>query len=159
MADITTPLRNEPMTDRGGFITPPWYVYFREQGQAIAAAPSAVISPVLASDQAAAITTTPLPTESLAPGLYRVSYYLRITQEATVSSSVALTITWTDEGTAMSHTFDAIVDGIVTDHQSDSLPLLEIDQASPVSYSTSYASAGATDMEYKLVVFLERVAA
>jgi hypothetical protein len=44
--------------------------------------------------------TTPLATGALSTGRYRVSYYARITTPATTSSSLSITLGWTNDGQA-----------------------------------------------------------
>lgn len=158
MAQLTTQLFNEALVDRDGKMTPRWYVYFRDQNVLVDATPQSVIPPLELTAQAASIGTTALPTATLAPGLYRATYYARITQAATSSSSLEVTLTWTDGAVACSFTGAAITGNAVTDLQSDTL-LIEIDQASPISYSTTYATSGATAMLYKLSIVLEVIRA
>jgi hypothetical protein len=144
------------MTIQGGFVSNPWYIYFRGENASLSAAPAAVIPPIRVSGTAA-ITTTPLPTEALAPGLYRVSVYLRITQAASVSSSATVTITWTDDGVACSYAYPAVTGNTVASVLVAPPLLLDVEQSSPVSYSVAYASVGGTSMIFKIAVVLERV--
>ena len=117
-----------------------------------------VTTPVSLTTQAASISTTPIPSQTLAAGIYRVSVFAAITQAATVSSSLTVTITFTHNGLSKSLSGVALTGNTTTTVQSNTF-LIHIDGSSPVSYATTYASAGATPMQYALDVILERVAA
>lgn len=106
--------------------------------------------------QAAAIPATPVPLGDLAPGLYEVRYYARITQAATTSSSLTVTISWTDGGIACSLAGAALTANSVSTVQTNTY-LVRIDQATPVSYAAAYASVGAVPMQYALDVVISQV--
>ena len=116
------------------------------------------LAAVSVSGQSASIGTTAIPTAALTAGLYLVSYYARITQAGTVSSSLTVTLHWTESTLALTVTGAAMTGNTTTTVQSGT-HLVRIDASSPVSYSTTYASVGATAMQYRLDVVLERVAA
>ena len=109
------------------------------------------------TDQSASLPVTSIPSGSLPAGLYRVSYYARITQAASVSSSLTVTIAWTESAIALTLSGAAMTGNTTTTVQSGSA-VIRIDAPGPVSYSTTYASAGGTPMKYRLDVTLERVA-
>lgn len=156
MAELTSQLLNEPLVGQGGLMSPRWYIFFRDLNQTVADTPSQVITPVELTDQNASIATTALPTDSLAPGLYQVSYYTRITTAAATSSSLTVTIAWTDGSVACSYSGAALTGNVTTALQTATL-LIQIDQASPISYSTTYASNGAGEMKYQLFIVLQAV--
>lgn len=140
-----------------GTITLPWIQYFQNQTDTFSQAPTKVTTPVSLEAQSAAIGNTAIPTDSLASGLYRVSYSARVTQAATTSSSLTVTITWTAGGITQSQSGAAMTGNTTATFQSGTY-LIDIDAASPVSYSTSYASNAAAEMEYTLSVVLEEIA-
>jgi hypothetical protein len=109
------------------------------------------------TQQSASIGTTTIPTGALGGGLYRVSWYARITTPGSVSSSLTITIGWT-EGVTLSASGAAMTGNTTGTVQSGSM-LIRIDGSSPITYSTVYASAGATAMQYRLDVVLEQVEA
>jgi hypothetical protein len=137
-------------------ITRPWYTWLISLTDRVDSG-GRRLTVVGLTDQAAAIGTTAIPVGSLAGGLYRVSGYLRVTQAATTSSSVALTLQWTDGGVGCTAVGTAVTGNTTAATQSVSV-LLKVDQASPISYSTSYASVGATVMKYGIDLVLEVVA-
>ena len=99
---------------------------------------------------------TALPLASIPAGIYRVSYYARITTPATVSSSLIVTISHTDRTIALTQSASAITGNTITTTQFGTL-VLRVDRNSPVSYSTTYASVGATPMAYALDLAIEQV--
>jgi hypothetical protein len=111
---------------------------------------------VTLTQQGAPIGPTPLPIGNLQAGLYRVSWYLRITQAASSSSSVTVTIGWNDGGPLQLS--GAPVTGNTTATVQSGMFFIHI-TAAPITYSTAYASVGATPMQYALLLALESVGA
>src|SRR5687768_2600555 len=70
-----------------GHVTRPWQDWFSNLLRIIGAVPTSVrsVSPV---DQSASIAATDIAGGTIGAGLYRLSYYARITQAASVSSSL-----------------------------------------------------------------------
>lgn len=145
-----------PIIAQGGRVSEPWRVFFRDQETAIAQTTTQTIPPITLTAQAASIGVTPIPTPSLAPGYYRVSYYARVTTVGSVSSSLTVTVSWTDGGVACSASGAAITGNTVASTGTGSFLLL-IDEATPISYSTTYASNLAGEMQYQLGLTLEEV--
>lgn len=112
-------------------------------------------SPATVSGSGASIGVTALGA-AVAPGIYRVSFYARITRPGTVSSSLTVTLSWTDGGVACTKSFTAIT-GNTTGTTGSETYLVRSDSGTNVSYSTTYASVGATTMTYDLVVELESI--
>lgn len=114
---------------------------------------------VTATTQNASISTTPIVTATLATGLYRVSWYARVTTPATTgaaTSSLTVTVGWTDGGVTCTYSGTAMTGNSTTTVQSQS-QLINVDAATPVTYATAYASNTAGQMVYKLYVLLEQV--
>jgi hypothetical protein len=107
------------------------------------------------TDQAAAIAATDMGSTPRA-GLYRLTYYARITQAATTSSSLTVTLDWTDGVVNPSYSGAAITGNTTTTTQSGSQTFL-VDARSAINYSTAYASVGATPMQYALSLYLEEL--
>lgn len=104
--------------------------------------------------QQAAIATTPIPMPSVGAGLYRVSVYGKVTQAATVSSSLAATIGWTDGGNSCTAPIAAVTGNSLTTVLLGSA-YVRSDRATALTYATGYASVGATPMQYSLDVQVE----
>ena len=130
-----------------------WVRWFNSLVQAFTVTP-AKVGAVTASAQSAAIGTTAINTPSLSTGLYRLSVYARVTVAATTSSSLSVTIHWTDGGVACSATLGPVTGNLTTTVLQGQV-IVNIDNATAISYSTSYASVGATAMQYKLVLSAE----
>jgi hypothetical protein len=106
--------------------------------------------------QNASIGTTNL-LASAPAGLYRISYYLNVTQAATTSSSILLTLTFTDgSSTSQSFSTPAIVKNTVGYFISDSI-VIESGASQNIAYATTYASVGGTALNYSLRVHLELI--
>ena len=110
------------------------------------------------SGQTASVGTTPFPLGSIAPGIWRISYTARITTPATTSSSLTVTITWTDGGVTMTQTGAAITGNTTATGQSGSV-VIRVDASTPISYSTTYASVGGMPMAHALDLVCELLAA
>ena len=108
--------------------------------------------------QGASIGATDFSGGGLSAGLYRITYYTRITRAASVSSSLIVTFDWTDQGVSVSASGTAITGNTTSTFQSGTL-MIYTDSNSPVRYSTTYVSVGATSMQYKLLVTLEEMVA
>lgn len=98
--------------------------------------------------QEAAIALTSL-VAAPGAGVYRMSWYLRITTAASTSSSVQLTITHTD-GAVVCTQSGAAVTGNATDSVQSGSVLVRTDAAAPISYSVAYASVGATKAQFAI---------
>lgn len=123
--------------------------------QQIANAPQ-IYPAVSLTAQSAAIGTTPIPLPSLASGAYRITWYLEKTVADGVSSSVQVTINWTHNTKSLSLSGAALTTDTTLAVQSNSITVL-IDAASPISYTTAYASNTPAKMTYQLFVLVETV--
>jgi hypothetical protein len=106
--------------------------------------------------QSATIGATALLPDTGSAGLFRVSWFLRVTQAATTSSSVAVTIGFTEGSVALTTSGAALTGNTTTTFQQGTL-MLACDANSSITYAASYSSVGATSMQYGLAVIVERV--
>jgi len=104
--------------------------------------------------QSASIVTTDIPLPSVQEGLYRLSYSLRITQAATVSSSAALAFSWTTSGVSCSQAFTAVT-GNTTASQTSDMITVSVDASTAIRYAVAYSSVGATSMMFAVDVRAE----
>lgn len=151
-----TGLKASERDENEGKLTEVWIPYLQSQNTIASTAIRQTSSPVALTGQTASIGVTSIPTSSLGSGLYRVSFYTRITTAAGVSSSLSIGIHWTDGGISCSLSSAALT-GNTTSTVGTGTALISIDGASPVSYSTTYASVGAPVMAYSLSVVLEEM--
>jgi hypothetical protein len=159
---IASPVRKEYLSRKDGkrdplenTLTVPWVQFFSQQSLQINAAPYRANFVALTS-QVASIGTTDMSGGALSPGVYRLSYYTRIKQAASVSSSLTITLSWTDGGVLQSFSAAAITGNTTATDQSNVL-LIRVDNVSPVNYATAYVSVGGTPMLYNLDAILEIV--
>jgi hypothetical protein len=123
-----------------------------------------VANDVALATQAASIGTTNL-LASAPAGRYRVSWTLQLTQAATTSSSILATIGW-NNGSAKNSTLASLNGGAlqVTADASNTLDstlsgsiVIQSAASQDITYATTYASSGATPMQYSLQITIERL--
>ena len=141
-----------------GLLTDTWNDWFTDNQALLEKFPGRVGIPVSLTAQAASIAATDMSGGALSGGLYRVTYYARVTQAASVSSSLEVTLDWQDGGVAITFTGAAITGNTTASYGTYTL-MIHIDSASPVRYSTTYASVGLGAMNYALYVVLEEMLA
>lgn len=106
-------------------------------------------------DQAASVASTTI-ASPLAAGLYRVSYYARITQAATSSSTLDVTIGWGDDDQTQTFAGATINGNTVTTYQNDSF-LIHVTGGGGITYQLDYTSTGATVMQYRFDIYVEEM--
>lgn len=141
-----------------GLVSDAWVEWFTRLNLVTNAAPGRVNPASAVTAQTASIATTDISGGALGAGLYRISYYARITTAAGTSSSLTVTLGWTESGVALGLAGTAMTGNTVTTVQSGTA-LLMVDSATPITYATTYASVGAPAMQYRLSVVLEQVQA
>jgi hypothetical protein len=133
--------------DRAGLIGRDWSDWLQQIVRAIdGSAQRSGLSAV--SGQGAALAAQTLVTAA-ARALFRVSFYLRITQAATVSSSATVTIRWTDGGVACAQAFAAVT-GNTTATTQNAVAMVKSDQGTAITIEVAYASVGATAMQFAI---------
>jgi len=146
----------DAISQKDGSLTKVWAEYLAELARGDAQSVKAVSGAVNLTAQAAAVSSTAIPIQTVYTALYRVSYYARITQAATTNSSLTVTVGWTESSVALSDSGAAITGNTTTTVQSGSFLLLT-DGGSDITYSTAYSSTGATAMQYRLRLVVELV--
>lgn len=150
-----------PLVDKSGRIIPAWlnWLIGPAPGAALAIAQGVQqsvitpIDPVVLTAQTATIATTPFPLGNNPGGLYRLSFYTRITTPASVSSSLTVGFSWTDGGVACTASGTALT-GNTTNATQSGATVIRSDASAPMNFSTIYASVG-TPMAYRLDAILE----
>lgn len=148
-----------PVQDRvvgeDGLLTVAWRRWFERLPDTLDAIPSR-INAVSLSNQSSSIAATDYSNAVLLEGLYRATYYARITQAATTSSSLTVSFRWTEGGVVQTATGSAIVGNTTATGQSDSI-IIQVDKGTAVQYLTTYSSSGATPMIYAVRFVLEKI--
>mgnify|MGYP001579345872 CR=1 FL=1 len=88
--------------------------------------------------------------------LYRLSWSQRVIRAATTSSALTTTVTWTDGAVTQTES-GALMNGNTTATQQSGSILLWVDKNTTPTLSTTYASVGATAMQYDLTVTVEQL--
>lgn len=131
-----------------------WAQYLTVRDALIQQAATIIVDTAL-SAQAASIAATSLAVGSTA-SLYRVNSLARITRAAGTSSSLIVTIAWTEGGVALTKAYAALVANTTSTYLSEVLPI-RVDANTSVTYATTYASVGAPTMQYRLEIAVERL--
>lgn len=154
-SQLTSQLLQGPVVDEQRKLTYPFYVYFRGKEQVSNQGPNRIGTPIALSAQNAAIDITQVTSETLTAGLYRVTYYARITSAAPISSSLTVNIFWDDGIVTCSKSFTTITGNTISTTGSESY-MVQIDTP-PLTFSTTYASNTAGSMQYSLSIVLEAI--
>lgn len=101
--------------------------------------------------QSAAITTTNIPLPALSAGDYSVAYYARVTTVDGVSSSLTVTLGWTESAVSLTVSGAAMTTDTVTTVQSG-VAMIRSDGGTPITYAAAYASNTPAKMKYRLDV-------
>ena len=144
----------DPVLKNAGLLADIWNRYFNAIADRLSSA-LWVVGSVTLTGQSASIPATSF-SSAVPAGLYRVEYHQRVTQAASVSSSLIFTVNWTDGGVAQTYSWAAMT-GNTTSTAQSAATLMHVDTGTVVQYATTYASSGATPMEYRLDGVLYRV--
>ena len=148
-----------PVQDRlvgeDGLLTAAWRKWFERLPDTLDAIPSR-INAVSLNSQSTSLPATDFSSAVLLAGLYRATYYARITQAATTSSSLTVSFSWTEGGVTQTATGAPIVGNTTATGQSDSI-IIQVDKGTAVNYATTYSSTGATAMQYAIRFVLEKI--
>jgi|SRR5262245_3641880 len=154
---LDPPPFNAPIVrPQAGTLTPDWTRWLLELWETVTAQPNILGTKISLTGQHASIPLTPLPVPSLTGGFYRVSWYLHITTVDPVSASVGLTINWTENGLPRSITATT-VNQTTPGLSNGGSTLIAADQATPVTFSTTYVSNTPGTMQYSLGLVLEQL--
>ena len=108
------------------------------------------VASVARSSLGAAIATTALPIGSVTPGLWAIYANLRVSRAGSVSGEVQLTIKHTASGVTQTEAGTNLT-GNATTTREGKLFLVRPDNATVISYSTTYADGGgAVSLQYQL---------
>lgn len=147
--DPLVPSRRDPF-----FIAREWLVWLQDALATRVQQAPAILTSVVLTNQSASIGATPIPLRSTSAGLYRVSVYARITTVDAVSSSLTISIGWTESAIPLTLSGAAMTGNLVTTVQSFSL-IVQADANAPLNYSTAYISNTPAMMKYRLTVTCE----
>ncbi len=137
-----------------GLMSDPWIKWNQFNTDTVQSSPKIGII-AAAATQSASVGTTPFQPGSFSSGLYRLTYYFRVTTAASVSSSLQVSFLWTDGAVSCSRTSVAVTGNTTTTTDSNTY-MVNVDANTPISWSTTYASVG-TAMKYSISLTLENM--
>jgi hypothetical protein len=152
----------DPKTKQGqkdpqeGFVANPWERWFAAIAEVQSRNPVRLVAPISLTGQSASIVGTTIAPNQTIAGLYRLSYYTRITTVDAVSSSLTITLGWTDHAQALTNAFSAITGNTVSTFQNGRQEVY-LDANTPILYATTYVSNTPGQMKYQLYVMIEAV--
>ncbi len=155
-SQLTAQLLQGPVVDEQRRLMYPFYVYLRDNEQTALLGPTRIGTPIALTGQNTSLSTAAVTSETLTAGLYRVTYYARITAVDLVSSSLTVSIAWDDGIVSCTHAFAAITGNTISTTGSESY-MVRIDTP-PITFTTTYVSNTPGAMTYALSIALEAVA-
>ncbi len=155
-SQLTAQLLQGPVVDEQRRLMYPFYVYLRDNEQAQLQGPTRLGTPIALTGQNTSLGTMAVTSETLTAGLYRITYYARITAADATSSSLTVSIAWDDGIVSCTHAFTAITGNTISTTGSESY-MVRIDTP-PITFTTVYASNTPGAMQYALSLVIEAVA-
>lgn len=157
-------LNNAPAPDRDPFVTEDRYLsqeaidWFLALTGSVNAAPARVGVSVILPDEDDSIPPTDLSGGNLATGIYRMTYFVRVTTPDGAGSAVQVNFGWSDDLQPLVFNGTNVTGDLVTSYASGMVTFAS-DGGSPITYETVYSSTTPNAMHYKLAVTLELVQA
>lgn len=144
---------NIAITDKDGLITSFFRFRWQQLISGFQLTPDVASISLKALSAALGLTNAFVSTQS---GLYRLQYYLRVMSPDGVSSSVQLTIGWTESGYGLTLAEPALTSDSINLPQVG-IVLLPLDAASPLTIQTAYSSNTPNKMLYELLLTVEQM--
>ena len=138
-----------------GLMSDPWIKWNQFNTDTVQSTPKIGII-ASATNQSASVGTTPFQPGSFSSGLYRATYYFRVTRAAGTSSALSVSFLWTD-GAVSCSVASVSVTGNTTSTTDSKTFMMLVDANTPISWSTTYASVGAPTMTYSISLTLENL--
>lgn len=154
-AAAPAPVFDRVSDQKTGILTDAWSRWFARLPETLGGIPS-VLNRVTLSSQGASIGATSFAGATILKGNYRATYYARITTAAGVTSSLTVTLAWTDGAVAQTFSGAAMAGNTTTTWQSNTITI-RADAGTAITYATTYASNPAGAMKYCLDLVLEKI--
>ena len=146
--------QSDPLIDPSGRMGERWYRWLSLVVTRLLSAVLTVAS-THRTGLSASISATTIYTPTQ-PATFEVSWAARVSTAASTSSSIAVTVSWTQGGIACSKAFSAQTGNTTATVDGSAIPIRP-DSGQPVQYATTYASVGATAMVYALDVVVRQL--
>lgn len=145
--------QSDPLIDASDHMNERWYRWLSLFVARTLSGVLLVAKTIHRTGLASSLGATTVYTPTMAGVLVRMSFRARITTAAAVSSSLTVTINWTEGGVAQSHAFAAMTGNTTATTGGDSWTIRP--DPVPVTYTTIYASNPGGTMVYDLDVAAE----
>lgn len=156
---MSQPLDGPPyksdVTEKPGLLSGDWTRWLQLFWARVSSSIQQVGTPKALTGQSASIATTTALTVTQ-NGLYRLSWYLRITTVDAVSSSAQLIVTWREGGVTLTKTFPALTGNTTSTYDGAVWPFAA-DSGTLITYAVTYASNTPLQMRYRLSLVMEQI--
>lgn len=144
---------DEPFVDKRGVIVSNWLKWIVNIFTRVYSFGVSQTAAVALVGQAASVGSTPLSLGDPLATRYRVGVYAKLTEAAGATSSLQVSLNWTDptDGTPMQWDSPTLTGNVLTDAIQVDVPV----DANQITYSTTYSSTGVPVGAYKLTVTAE----
>lgn len=140
--DETKPSRRDPF-----YVAKGWIAWLQNSLVPRVQNAPQLLKAVSLTNKSASIGATALPLGIIPAGRYRIDYFIKVSQAATVSSSLTVTLGFSVDGTACTQTAAAVTGNTIATTQSGSI-FIRIQSNSAITYAVLYASVGGTPMKF-----------
>lgn len=141
---------------RSPYFSQEWTDWLLEQQRRAEDSPEQ-LGRVSLSAQSADIAATSLPLPDLTTGIYRIGVYVRVTRAGSVSGEIQIVIGWTDGAVALTSAGTNLTGNTTTTFEQRSL-VIAVDANAPPTYEAIYTDGGgATAMQFKLEITVEKL--
>lgn len=149
------PPTRSPLLEPDGSLNTDWLNWFFSLAGRVDASPQA-LSPIHLVNQQAAIVARPFTLGVVGAAVYRVTWYVRVTQAASVSSALQVRVDFTDGGVPCFNQGDPVVGNTTASGESNEC-YVRADAVTAVTFSMSYASVGGVPMQFRLDMAIEKI--
>ena len=140
-------LQGMPIVEQDGSPTLVFLQRWQDLIASFTRTPTRAVIPATDTVLSAALATVAILTTTVA-GLYEVGYYIRKVAADGVSSSLTVTIGWTENAVAQTRAFAALTTDTTGANQSAVIPVLA-DAATDITIAIAYASNTPNQMTYR----------
>lgn len=150
--DENNPLRKDPF-----ILAKEWAEWGQSEIFGVVQSVSRVVKtiPLIDPPQSAAIPTSSA-FLTTGPGLYEVSYLIRVVTPASGSSSLQVTVTWVRDGVTLTAQGSLVNGNAVTTYESPGPLLIRVDGLTDITYAVAYTSVG-TPLQFEFDIVVKQI--
>lgn len=142
--------------EMAGYMTDSWTAYMSQLVTTLQNTPVRIYEKGFL-DQTGAIAVTSIAPGGVTAGVYRITYYTRLTTAAGTSSSLQVAFDWSDHAHTLAWTSPALTSNNVSVPMMGVLPIYS-DSLSPITMAVTFSSVGSPAAIYEIYVSLEKSA-